>query len=118
MRWPPGSGRSRACAVRRTGPWRIQETVEAMFDKARTPLADGLRRDPLARGDDLVVCAIDTAQDNARTQRECLRRLAAQRQRLELLSLGIAQHKLRLWSSAHPNLAVRLRYTTDSNDAF
>src|ERR1019366_5518656 len=84
---------------------------------ASSPLADRLLADSLARRHGLVFATRSAAQNNARTQRQRLRRLAPQRQCLELLSFGLAQHELRLGSSAHRSLAVCTRYTTDSDEA-
>lgn len=103
-------------AARRSGPWGIKQAIEPLLDKAASPLRYHLMRDSLACRDHLVVRARCASQDDARSQRQGLRRLAPKRQRFELLSFRLAQHQLSLRSSVHQDLAVCTRYTTDSDE--
>jgi hypothetical protein len=83
------------------------------LDEPCSPLAHHLRCDALARRNHLVVLPIGAGQHDARSQRQGLRRLASQRQRLELLTLGFSQNQCRFRSSAHDSLVLYLRYMRD-----
>ena len=65
-------------------------TIKPMLDKASSPLGHRLLRDPLAHRHHLVVGTRSAGQHNACSERKGLRRLTPQRQRLELLSFGLA----------------------------
>ena len=86
---------------------------QAILDESCARLRDGLRRDTLAARHHLVVDAFGTAQNDASPQRLRLRGLAPQRQRRELLMLGIRQHQFCLGSSSHRRLVVCTRYTME-----
>ena len=105
-------------AARCAGTWRIQQPLQAVFDKARSPLGDGLGRDPLANGNGLVLHPLGTTQHDACSQCHGLRGLAPQRQRGELFALRIAEHQFRLGSASHDHLVVFEQYTTDSNGQY
>jgi hypothetical protein len=107
------STRSIVDAARRSRSRGIQQTIQSLLDKARTPLGHRLLGHPLARSDILVVGPLGTGQHDARTQGQRLRRLASQCQRHELLSFGLTQHQLCLRSSCHLRLVVFEHYTTD-----
>jgi hypothetical protein len=49
---------------------RVQQAIQAMFDEPCSPLADHLRRNPLARGRHLVVVPIGAGQHDARALRQ------------------------------------------------
>lgn len=55
-------------AARRTRTKPIELPIQAMFDKARAPIGDGLGRDPLAHGNRLVLHPVGTAQHDACSQ--------------------------------------------------
>jgi hypothetical protein len=65
----------------------------------------------VARRDGLVLVSRRTRQNQPGPQCERLRRLAVQRQRHELLSLGIGQHQWRLRRPRIAYLVVSVRYT-------
>ena len=88
-------GSRRACAR------RIQQPVQTLIDEALTPLRDGLLCDVQVCGHRLIGQALRAAQHDARTQRQGLRCLTAQRPGLKLLALVLCQHQLCLWSSSH-----------------
>ena len=62
--------------TRDTRPRFVEQAVEAALDKALPPLADGLRRHPLARRYRLVAQTRGAAEHDPRPQRQGLRRLA------------------------------------------
>ncbi len=81
--------------------WGIEQPIEPVLDESCPPLRHGLLSDAVASRHSLVVRALRAGQHDARTQGQRLRRLAAQRQRRELLLLSFGQHQFRLVSSAH-----------------
>jgi hypothetical protein len=84
-----------------------------MLHESGSPFRHGLRSHALPPRNHLVINPVGTGQNNTRPQRQRLRRLTTQRQRRELLVLGLAQHQLRLWSSTHRRLVVCKQYTID-----
>ncbi len=81
--------------------WSIEQPIEPVLDESRSPLRHRLLRDALASRHGLVIRALRAGQQDAHTQGQRLHRLAAQRQRRELLLLSFGQHQFRLGSSAH-----------------
>lgn len=88
--------------ARSARPRGIQQSIKPMLYESGPPLRHGLRRHALPARHHLVVDPIGAGQDDARPQCQRLRRLATQRQRIELLMLGLGQHQFCLVFHASP----------------
>src|SRR5215210_638878 len=77
----------------------IDQSVQAAFDKPLAPLADHLRRHPLASRHRLVALTLRAGQHHPRPLRQRLRARRAPRPPLKRLALCLAEYQLRLRTS-------------------